>query len=351
MVGACDEGTDDAAPPAPVCASGQIDGDMTLYVWPDSIPIEVLDGFRRRFGVDVAVINYDSNETLLAQLQVRADAYDVAMPSDWMVDILVRDELLLEIDRNALTNLGSIDPAFLSPPFDPDGGHSVPFLWGTVGLGINLNVVDVPDQPTWALVFDPETNVRWAGRISLLDDPRQALGAALKYLGYSVNTTDVVQLEAAADLLAATAPLVGAFDSIDYGEQLVEGEIDVAHGRSDVFFEAFNAANAWNDYAYVVPTEGTIAWVDNLVIPVTAGSPCTAHTFIDYLLEPENSAAVTNHTKYASPNLAAVEFVDLDILTDPAIYPPAEARVALEFLAHTGDFEFRYLEEYARARE
>jgi spermidine/putrescine-binding protein len=351
MIAACGGEPEIPALPTPVCAPGQIDGDLSLYVWPDSIPLDVLDGFRRRYGVDMAVTNYDSNETLLAQLQVRADAYDVAVPSDWMVDILVRDQLLLEIDRNALTNLDGIDPLFLDPPFDPEGRHSVPILWGTVGLGINLNVVEVDDQPTWGLVFDEEATARWAGRISLLDDPRQTLGAALKYLGYSVNTTVPDQVAAAADLVAATAPAIGIFDSIEYGEQLVEGEIDVAQGRSDVFFEAFDAANAWNDYAYVVPAEGTIAWVDNLVVPVTSASPCTAHTFIDYLLEAENSAAITNHTQFASPNLAAVEFVDIEILQDPAIYPPAEARAAMEFLAHTGDFEIWYLEEFARARE
>jgi spermidine/putrescine-binding protein len=338
-------------PPAPVCAPGQIDGDLTVFSWPDYIPQEVLDGFRRRYGVEISMLAYESNEVLLAQLQVRADRYDVAFPSEYMVDILWRDGLLLEVDRDAFTNMGNLDSAFLNPPYDPDGSHSVPYHWGTVGLGINRNVVGEVEIPSWSLVFDPEQSDHWAGRISLLDDPRQALGAALKYLGHSANTTDEIQLAAAENVIADALANIGRFEDENYGQLLVDGEIDVAQGRSDVFFSAFNAGNAWNDYAYIVPLEGTIAWVQNMVVPVTSQSPCSAHTFIDFLMEPENAAAGTNHTKYATPNQAAAQYVDAAILSDPSIYPPAAARAGIEFLANTGDFEIRYLEAFSRLKE
>jgi len=347
-------GGDDGAPtppPAPVCAPGQIDGDLTVFTWPDYLPLEVLDGFRRRYGVEITVLNYDSDESLLADLQVRAGRYDVAFPSDFMVDILWRDGLLLQIDRDAFRNIGNLDPSFLNPPFDPEGSHSLPYHWGTVGLGVNRNVVGDIETPSWGIVFDPEQSQHWAGRISLLDDERQALGAALKYLGFSANTTSEDELTQAEGLLAAAVNNLGGFDDEDYGRQLVDGEMDVAQGRSDIFFEAFNAGNAWNDYAFVVPLEGAIAWVQNMVIPVTSESPCSAHTFIDFMMEPENAAAGTNHTKYASSNLAAAQYVDASILSDAAIYPPAAAREGIEFLAHTGEFEIRYLESFTRVKE
>jgi len=351
LAAACGTPAPPSSAPAPVCAAGQIDGDLTVFQWPDYVPPDVLDGFRRRYGVEITSLTYDSNEMLLAQLQVRAGSYDVAFPAEYMVDILWEDGLLLEIDRDALTNIGNLDPTFLNPPFDPEGSHSVPYQWGTVGLGVNRNVVGEDVVASWGLVFDPEQARHWAGRISLLDDARQALGAALKYLGYSANTTDEAELAEAADLLEATLQNLGRFDEETYGEQLVEGEVDVAQGRSDVFFDAFNAGNAWNDYAYVVPVEGTIAWVENMVIPVTSASPCTAHAFIDYLMEPENAAAGTNYTKYATPNLAAVPFIDPSILADPAIYPPEAAREGLEFLVNTGDFEISYIEQFSRMKE
>lgn len=339
------------APPAPVCAPGQIDGDLTVFAWPDYLPGEVLDGFRRRYGVEISVLTYESNEALLAQLQVRADRYDVAFPAEYMVDILWRDGLLLEIDRNAFTNIGNLDPTFLNPPYDPNGSHSVPYHWGTVGLGINRNVVGDVENPSWGLVFDPDQASHWAGRISMLDDERQALGAALKYLGYSANTTDQTELDEAEAVVAGALANLDRFDADDYGQLLVDGEIDVAQGRSDVFFNAFNASNAWNDYAYVVPLEGTIAWVQNMVVPVTSQAPCSAHTFIDYLMEPENAAAGTNRTKFATPNQAAAAFVDASILMDPAIYPPPAARAGIEFLANTGDFEIAYIEAFSRLKE
>lgn len=336
--------------PSPVCAPGQIDGDLSVFSWPDYIPTEVLDGFRRRFGVEVSTATYETNEVLLSQLQVRADNYDVAFPSDYMVDILIEDGFLVEIDKDALTNLGNIDSSFLSPPFDPGGLHSIPYQWGTVGLGINRNVVGDDVVPSWGMVFDPDQASRWAGRISLLDDARQSLGAALKYLGYSANSTNKEEVAEAAAVLEAALDNLAPLEDDDYAQQLIDGEADVTQGRSNAFFEAFDTGNAGNDFAYVVPIEGTIAWVENMVVPVTSRAPCTAHTFIDYLMEPANAAAGTNFTKFATANLAASRLIDPAILGNPAIYPPAAAMAGLEFLANTGDFEITYIEEYSRIR-
>ena len=149
-------------------------------------------------------------------------------------------------------------------------------------------------------------------------------------------------------LLRLAAENLAPLEDADYAQQLVDGEADVAQGRSNAFFDAFNSSNAGTDFAYIVPVEGTIAWVENMVVPVTSDSPCTAHTLIDYLMEPANSAAGTNFTNFATANLAASRLIDPAILANPAIYPPEAAMAGLEFLANTGEFEIRYIEEYSR---
>ena len=350
VAGACggDE-LDVGAPETPVCAAGGIDGDLafTLFNWPEYLPAELIEQFERLYGVTVEQRFYESNESMLSQVQARAAPFDLIVPSDYMVDIMRRDGLLLPLDPIALPGRINLDPLFDRRPFDPDGNYSVPYLWGTVGIGVNVNVVGHSTAPTWGLLFDPDQADHFAGRISLLDDPRQAMAAALIYLGYSPNTRTRDQIVEAADLIAVAAPNLAGFESIDYAGDLADGALDVAQGRSDVFFDAFGSRST--DYQYLIPAEGAIAWVDNMAIPITAEHPCTAHSFIDFILEAKNAASLANFTGYASPNMPAAEFIDLEQLTNPAIYPPPEARETFHFLVDLGDLEVVYLEEFVRA--
>lgn len=334
---------------AAACAPDQVDGDLNFYNWSEYIDPELISAFETQYGVDVVEDFYDSNEALLAQLQAGA-VYDLIVPSDYMVGIMIESGLLAPLQKDALTNLGNLDPLFVNPPYDESGDYSVAYQWGTTGLGVNLSVVGENFEPSWALVFDPDLTSTFAGGVSILNDPREAMGAALKYLGYSLNSTNEAELQEASDLIAAAKANITAFDSDQYDENLVNGETSVAHGYSGNFFTAFADTEDEDNWAYVIPEEGATIWIDNMAIPTVAEHPCTAHTFINFLVDAENGAALTNYNYYASPNAAAEPFILEEVLTDETIYPSEELREKLEIIMDTGDFEIMYNDFYQLAR-
>ena len=224
-------------------------------------------------------------------------------------------------------------PKFADPPYDPKMVHCVPYQWGTTGIGYNAELFDeAPDS--WAYLFDPDLAGDFAGQFTMLNDSREGIGAALKYLGYSLNSIDEGQLNEARDLLIQQKPMIYAYDSEQY-EDLVSADGTVlAHGWSgDFFMVAVEDERIW----YAIPQEGGVIWADNLCVPKTAPSQYTAEVFINYLLEGEVGAAISNFTWYASPNAAASEFIDAEILEEPAIYPPEEVMDKLEWLEDVGE--------------
>lgn len=338
------------AAPEGVCLPGQVDGDLDLYNWSEYIDPELIAAFEARYGVKVTETFFESNETMLAQIEAGGAAYDVIVPSDYMVNTMREVGLLVPLQKDALPNLGNLDPKFVNLPFDPNGDYSVPYQWGTTGIGYSFEAVGDETEISWGLIFDPEMSAPYAGKISLLNDERETLGAALKYLGYSVNSTDPAQIDEAAALIKAALPRIAAFDSDAFEDLLVTGETVIAHGWNGDFFAAFDENDAWEDFGYAIPVEGGVVWVDNMAIPTTADAVCTAHAFIDFLLEPENGAALTNFNFYASPNAAAEAFIDEEILTDEAIYPPPEVMEKLEFLEDVVDMATYYADAFIQAK-
>jgi spermidine/putrescine-binding protein len=345
LVAAACGGDDDAGGDV-TCEVDQTDGDLLLYNWSEYIDPDLLTAFADQYDVTVTETVYDSNETMLAQIQT-GQAYDVIVPSDYMVTIMIQDGLIHELQRDAIPNLANLDPTFADPAFDPGGRYSAAYQWGTTGLAVDMEVVGEDFEPSWGLVFDPELSGQ-VGSISMLNDPRETMGAALKYLGYSLNSTSLDELQEAADLVAA-APIT-KFDSLQYTDDLLAGEVAVSHGFSGTFFFAIDEVDGWDRYVYFVPEEGGTVWVDNMAIPTNAEHPCTAHTFINFLLDAENGAALTNWNYYASPNEAAEEFILPEILEDESIYPDEESFERLEFIEDTGDFEINYTDYFSQAR-
>ncbi len=263
------------------------------------------------------------------------------------------EELIIPLNKSAIPNLGNVDPAFTGLPYDADDEFSVPYQWGTTGIGYSYEIVPEDWEPSWEIIFDPDFEL--TGQLSMLNDPRETMAAALKYLNYSLNTTSETELNAARDLIRSAKDRIRLFDSDQFEELLVAGEITAAHGYSGDFFAAYDEAStddydAYEDYGYGIPKEGAVAWVDTMAIPVTADSPCTAHTFIDFILDAENGAALTNFNFYASPNAAAEPFIDPEILEDETIYPPDEVFASLEFIADTGDFETNYTDAFTEVK-
>ena len=332
------------------CEVDEVDGDLNFYNWTEYIDPELVSQFETEYGVDVVEDFYDSNEAMLAKLQSGA-VYDLIVPSDYMVAIMIDEGLLAEVQKDAVPNVSNLDPFFADPAYDPGGVYSVAYQWGTTGLGVDMSVVGEDFEPSWALVFDPELAAQYPGGLSLLNDPRETLGAALKYLGYSLNSTSEAELQEAADLIAGVKDYIAAFDSDNFAELLVTGEVAVSHGYSGGYFAAIDdTEEGWDRYTYVIPEEGGTVWIDNMAVPTTAEHPCTAHTFMNFLLDAENGAALTNWNYYASPNAASEEFILPEVLEDETIYPSEELSERLEIITDTGDFEINFADYFAIAR-
>jgi spermidine/putrescine-binding protein len=331
------------------CAVDEVDGDLYLYNWAEYIDPDLLTKFEDQYGVSVTEDTFDSNEAMQPIISAGNSGYDVIVPSDYMVSILISNGDLLPLNKDAIPNYANLADDFRSGlPYDPEGAYAAPYQWGTTGLGVDLAVVGEDVPRTWGLVFDAALADQYgtAGQITLLNDPRETMGAALKYLGYSLNSTNPDELAEAKDLVANASVL--AFDSDQYDELLVTGESVVAHGYSGNFFTQFDASDNPDQYEYFVPDEGGTRWVDNMAIVQDAPHPCTAHAFINFILDAENGAALTNWNYYGSPNAAAEEFIDPEILEDPAIYPTDTSK--LEFIADTGDYETEFTDAFIEAK-
>ena len=351
LVAAACGGSDDAGEAAATgaCEVGQTDGDLALYNWSEYMDPDLVDAFEAEFGVSVNEDFYDSNEAMQPIVAAGGSGYDVIVPSDYMVSILIENGDLMPLVKDAIPNYANLAAEFASGlPYDPDGTYAAPYQWGTTGLGVDKAVTGEDFPRSWALVFDPAVAEQYgaAGSITLLNDPRETIGAALKYLGYSLNSTSEDELAEAKELVA-NAP-IQAFDSDQYDELLAQGQSVIGHGYSGNFFVQFDEADDPSQYEYFVPDEGGTRWVDNMAVVGDAPHPCTAHTFINFILDAENGAALSNWNYYASPNGAAEEFIETEILDDPAIYPTDLSK--LEFISDTGDFEINYSDAFIEAK-
>ncbi len=307
--------------------------ELHVYNWSEYIDPQIYEDFEAEFGVHVVEDTFASNEELLAKLQAGATGYDVIVPSDYMVEIMIEEGILAKLDQDNIPNITNIDAKFADPPYDPGMVYCVPYQWGTTGIGYNGDAFDEPPD-SWAYIFDPALASEYAGQFTMLNDSRESMGAALKYLGYSVNSTSEAELTEARDLLAQQKELVYAYDSDQYEDLISSDETVMAHGWSgDFFMVAEEDERIW----YAIPKEGGVIWADNLCIPQSASSKYTAEAFINYLLRPEVGATISNFTWYASPNAASTEFIDAEILEEPAIYPPAEVMAKLEWLEDVGE--------------
>lgn len=368
VVAACGGSDGDVQAAADACEPGVVDGDLNFYNWSEYIPFDaaaedaevedLIAKFETEYDVEVIYTEYDSNETMLAQVEAGGAPYDLVVPSDYMVSIMADEGLLVELNKDAIPNLSNLDPSFTNLPYDPDGSYSVPYQWGTTGIGFSYEYIDDTDGVSWGVIFDPALRGDYAGKISLLDDEREAMGAALKYLGYSLNSTSDSEIDDAIALIKETKADLATFDSESYEDLLVEGTLFVAHGWSGDFFAAFDGAStddydAYEDFGYAIPSEGGVVWVDTMAIPTTAESPCTAMAFIDFILDAENGATLTNYNYYGSPNQAAEEFIWEEILEDDTIYPPQEMfdDGSLEFITDLGgDFATKYADGFVEAK-
>jgi spermidine/putrescine transport system permease protein len=321
---------------APFLAGGpgaRAERELNLYIWSGYIAPETLRRFEERHGVRVNIDLYDSNEALLAKVQAGNAGYDVLCPSNYVVEVLVQQRLLRALDHSALPHLANVDPRFLDRSYDPGNRHSVPYVWGTAGIGYRRSKAGHVDS--WAALWDP----RFKGRILMLDDAREALGAALRWKGYSLNTTDPASLEMARGLLIQQKPLVRTYNTSNYEDILLSGDVWLAHGWSGQFAKAMEQDA---DIDYVIPREGSSLFLDNLVVPADAPHPELAHAFLDYTMEAEVAAEICATMRYSTPNRAALPLLPEHVRRNPATFPPADALARAELIADIGEATVAY---------
>ncbi|PCM44345.1 extracellular solute-binding protein [Marinobacter sp. ANT_B65] len=313
---------------------------LNLYNWSEYMPQEVLTRFQEETGIQVVYTTYDSNEAMYARLKLldESAAYDLAVPSTYYVSKMRNEGLLLPIDKSKISGLDQVDPELTGLDIDPGNQFSVPYLWGTTGIGVDTADIDGEPVTAWSDLWDE----RFKGRVNLTNDMREVFHMGLRVLGYSGNSTDPQQIEEAYEKLTELMPSVRTFNSDAPRMPFLEGEADVGMIWNG---EAVMGRESMESLEYVYPEEGVIVWLDSFVIPKNAKNPEAAHKFISFVLQPEIAALISEDIGYATPVLAARELLDEEVAGDRASYPGSEDMVNAEFQTDLGD---EALQVYAR---
>ena len=314
----------DDARPASAGELGPLERELHIYNWSDYIADDTVANFEREFGVRVTYDTYESNEEMIAKLVAGATGYDVIVPTGYMVPVLLATGLIAPLTRRYLTNWGNVSPIFQHLPTDPDNTYTVPWQWGTSGIAYRTDKVTGPVD-SWA-IFDDH---RLRGKMTMMDDAREVIGAMLRYRGHSLNSVDPDELGQAKRDAIAAKPQLKAYISAPVKGQLVSGDVWLAQLWNGDTNQAELEQPA---IAYVIPKEGCSIWNDSLCMPASARHRRAAHEWMNYILRPEVGAAISRATGYGSPNVAATKLLEL-----PVAYPTEAELRRLEFPLDLGE--------------
>lgn len=302
---------------------------LTIFNWGDYIDPDLIKQFEEETGVKVIYETFDSNEAMLTKIQQGGTSYDIAVPSEYTIEKMKQEDLLLPIDHDKIPNLANIDPRFLDLPFDLENKYSIPYFWGTVGILYNPKLIGDVEIKSWNDLWNPE----FKNQILLIDSAREVMGMALNSLGYSLNDTDINHLIEAREKLDLLTPNVKAIVGDENRMLLANEEAAIGLVWSGTMQEIL-----WEneDVEYVIPEEGSNLWFDNMVIPKTSKNIEAAHQFINFMLDPEVAAQNTDYVGYSTPNKAALEFMDEETINDKRFYPDEEITDKLEVYQDLG---------------
>ncbi|MFO1176503.1 MAG: extracellular solute-binding protein [Paracoccaceae bacterium] len=285
------------APVLLALASGaQAAGELNLYVWSDSIAPELIQKFESETGTKVNVDSYNSNEDLLTKLQAGSSGYDLVMPSQHFVKIMVEQGLLEDIGANTLPAFQQVDPKWRGQWWDETNAYSIPFAYGTAGFTVNRDQYKGPVD-SWSVFFTPPAELQ--GKVASMSVPDEVVGAAELYLGVPFCSEDPAQMKKVLDLLMAQKPFVAAYTSDNIENRIGGGEV-AAH----FWWDGNTLKTRLNDGAhieYAMPKEGLVGWLDSLVVPKGAANVDNAKAFINFLSRPENATAEYNYYGHSSP--------------------------------------------------
>jgi spermidine/putrescine transport system substrate-binding protein len=307
-------------------------GEVNVYNWDTYIGETTVEDFTEASGIDVRYDLFASNDELFAKLREGNPGYDVIFPShDWEERMAVAG-MLVPLDHAKIPNIEHIDPNFMEVAFDPGRKFSLPYFWGTMGIGYRVSAVGDEPPKAWA---DMLASDRFSGRMCLLNDS-DVIEISLKFLGLSVNTKNPAEIEQAIEALILAKPHIKTFAPDTGQDLLISGEVDVCMEWNGDILQVMEEDD---DLSYVVPEEGSLLWEDTMCIPKDGPNPDNAHAFINYILEPEVHGQIASEIKYPCPNLAALEFVPEEDLNNPAMYPPREVIERCEVAAYDEEKE------------
>lgn len=311
---------------------------LNFYNWDTYTGETTLADFNEATGIEVKMDLFADNAELFAKLKAGNPGYDLIVPTNNWAQRMIKANMLVPLDRGKIPNFANYDKRFQDAEFDPGRKYTLAYMWGTVGVGYRKSKVD-PAPDSWKFLIDDD---KYAGRISLLSSAEQVLGAGLKYLGYSYNSTNMDELNKVKDLLIAHKKNIKQFGADNGQDLLASGEVDLALEYNGDIAQVMADDD---DLNYIVPKEGSNVWQDTLAIPAGAPHPENAHTFINFMLDAENGKKIAETIQYATPNAAARELMDAAYKENPAIFPPDDVLAKCEPGLYLGEDAERVREE------
>ncbi|MDM5225512.1 ABC transporter substrate-binding protein [Cytobacillus sp. NJ13] len=311
---------------------------LTIFNWGDYIDADLVEKFEQETGIKVIYETFDSNEAMMTKIEQGGTAYDIAVPSEYAIEKMKEEDLLLPVDHSKIPNLKYIDQRFMDLPFDPGNEYSIPYFWGTVGILYNTDILGDKKITSWNDLWDPE----FKNQILLIDGAREVMGMGLNSLHYSLNDKNRDHLIEAKEKLDSLTPNIKAIvgDEIRMLMENDEAGIGVVWSGTaqELMWEKDNLE-------YVLPEEGSNLWFDNMVIPKTAKNPEAAHQFMNFILDPENAAQNTEYVGYSTPNKEALKYMDEETISDERFYPDEEMTARLEVYENLGKRMLAYYNE------
>ncbi|HSR71282.1 MAG TPA: extracellular solute-binding protein [Kiloniellales bacterium] len=322
----------------PKFAFGAEEPELNFYNWDTYIGETTLDDFKEVSGIDVTMDLYADNDELFAKLKEGNPGYDVIVPTNDFVERMISANMLLPLDHGLIPNIKNINPVFMDADFDPGRKYSLPYMWGTQGIGYRKSRVSSPPD-SWKVLLESD---EYSGRIALLSEATSILGVALKYLGYSYNSKNPAEIKEAEELLTRQKPHIKVFAEDNGQDLLLSGEVDLTMEWNGDILQVMEEDD---DISYVVPKEGSLLWQDCLCIPTGAPHRENAHKFINFILDAEAGAKIAEFIYYATPNAAARELLPDEYNKNPAIFPDQETLARCEPAIYLGEDVQRLYDE------
>ncbi len=312
-------------------ASAAEDKKLNLYNYSTYMGETTLADFNTATGIEAKLDLFADMDELFAKLKAGNPGYDAVVVAGDYLERMVKAGMVTELDQSKIPNLANVDPDFANPSYDPGLKHCIPYMWGTIGIGYRKSAVGVTPIDSWKVLFDSS---EFAGKISCLGDAQNVMGCALKYLGYSFNSTNPDELKKVEELLIAQKKNIKVFAPDNGQDLLASGEVVACQEWSGDITQVMKEDE---DLSYAIPKEGSNVWTDNWAIPTGVPHPENAHAFLNFILDAQNGMNAATTVQYGTPNLAAKKLMPESYTNNPAIYPAKEVLAKCEPTKYLGE--------------